>query len=356
MLSTLLSILLLILKIIGILLLVILGTILIVLLVPIRYQFAVSDKADEKLNAQAGISWLLSIISFRIQYAEKKVIYYLKIAGFTLRTNDSEYLRKKREKKIEKARRKRAARKKKAASKKNSSRPAAKPETVPKPDTSLLTEAETNDNTIKTEEKPSVVEAVKVEPEKELSIVREDSQTDSDNDSKKESQKEKKKTKHKDAKEQNIKKEEGIKEEKPSFMERIEKKMEGIGQKIEGLGGKIDQMKEKAEDFQIFKVLQIVKIAIFRILKHILPRKLNGWLRFGFDDPSLTGKITAAASIFYPKYRKSFTLEPDFQEKCLEGDCSGKGLIRLGYLLWVLITLLLKKEIRKVIKFILNKR
>ncbi len=62
-----------------------------------------------------------------------------------------------------------------------------------------------------------------------------------------------------------------------------------------------------------------------KLLIHMLPGKIQGRIKFGTDDPCLTGEILGAAGIFYPLYGKNFSIEPCFDQTVLEGTVSLRG-------------------------------
>lgn len=128
-----------------------------------------------------------------------------------------------------------------------------------------------------------------------------------------------------------------------------------IEERASQLKEKIGEYKAVAEEYQIKELIRLAKQTLLRILKHILPRHLSGWVHLGFDDPSITGNVTAIAAMFYPVYGKQFSFEPNFQTSCLEGEVRGGGKIRIGFFLWILIYLLTKKEVRRVIRLALKK-
>ena len=99
--ATFLSILLLILKIIGIILLVILALLCIILLVPVRYGFELSAPEGEEISIKADVGWLLHLINGRVSCLEKKLSYDVRILGIRLISNDPEYLEKKTQKRAE---------------------------------------------------------------------------------------------------------------------------------------------------------------------------------------------------------------------------------------------------------------
>ena len=76
-----------------------------------------------------------------------------------------------------------------------------------------------------------------------------------------------------------------------------------------------------------------VKQYIFRLIKHIRPRKLSGTVKYGFEDPSLTGKSLAVISIFYPVLPKDLEITPVFDDQVFECDLTVKGRFFLIILL-----------------------
>ena len=84
-----------------------------------------------------------------------------------------------------------------------------------------------------------------------------------------------------------------------------------------------------------------------KLLVHILPKKIVGYFKFGFDDPSTTGQVLEAIAIFYPLYRDDFKIIPMFYDEIIEVDISFKGRLRIFYADYIALTLWLnKKKIR----------
>lgn len=84
-----------------------------------------------------------------------------------------------------------------------------------------------------------------------------------------------------------------------------------------------------------------------KIVLHILPRKLSGNVIFGSGDPELTGKISAGAAMLYILYGNYLQFEPDFEEKRVEGDVLVSGRIRLGVLAWYALRVWFNKDFKK---------
>ncbi|MDO4324459.1 MAG: DUF2953 domain-containing protein [bacterium] len=92
-----------------------------------------------------------------------------------------------------------------------------------------------------------------------------------------------------------------------------------------------------------------------RILKHCLPRKINGAVTMGFEDPALTGNVLAVVAVLYPVYKNQLQVTPVFGENVLEGEFSCRGHIRFGTLLVLALRLLFDRNLRNLIKKFLRR-
>lgn len=98
------------------------------------------------------------------------------------------------------------------------------------------------------------------------------------------------------------------------------------------------------------QVLALATNRLKRMLKHILPRQLEGNLEFGSEDPSQTGMIYGAYAALYPKVGERFSFTPSFEEKKLNGQVSLKGKIVLGYLLLQVLAIIANRNTITVIR------
>lgn len=51
-------------------------------------------------------------------------------------------------------------------------------------------------------------------------------------------------------------------------------------------------------------------------------------LRYGFDDPSYTGKVLAALAVLYPFMSEDTEILPDFEHKVFQGDLQSAEKLR----------------------------
>lgn len=90
------------------------------------------------------------------------------------------------------------------------------------------------------------------------------------------------------------------------------------------------------------------------MLKFLKPKKLEITLQFGFEDPSLTGKILGAICMLYPFFEKHIDVTPDFENQVLKGKVYIKGCIRLVYVLIVILNMVLDKNVRITVKDVIK--
>lgn len=92
------------------------------------------------------------------------------------------------------------------------------------------------------------------------------------------------------------------------------------------------------------------KEEILRLLKKCKPRKLTGYLRIGFEDPSGTGKLLAALAVLRGMWDYRVEVTPDFEHSIFETEVTAKGHIRGLWLLRIGWKLMFDKDIRYAVE------
>lgn len=142
--------------------------------------------------------------------------------------------------------------------------------------------------------------------------------------------------------------------EKKRFFERIEYTFQTFCDKMNVLTEKKETIFAFLEDeihhAAFFKAIQTLK----RLLKRLRPRRFTGKVRFGFEDPSVTGKVLAVISMIAPFWEGSIDVEPEFDEKILTGELEIAGSIAVWKFAAFAVSLLMDKNIRKTIMHIRN--
>lgn len=130
-------------------------------------------------------------------------------------------------------------------------------------------------------------------------------------------------------------------------------KIKQTGERLSDLKDTIRILLEKKDRFLEFWRLKEhvrARAAIHKELMYLWkkarPRRMEGYLHFGCQDPSHTGLLMGAASILYAWYPEKFSLNPDFEQEILEGELFLKGHIRGIVFLCIAVRVLWNKDIR----------
>lgn len=119
---------------------------------------------------------------------------------------------------------------------------------------------------------------------------------------------------------------------------------------LEKICDKIKKVKKLLKSEQMKRTEAWVWKEIKALIFHIRPKKLQGNLRFGMEDPCLTGEILAVAGVFYPLYGEYFTIEPFFEKQILEGEVSFRGRIYGIYFALLAWRIFQNRDLRFIIK------
>lgn len=379
------QILLFILKILGITVLGILGLALFLLLIvlfwPVGYQAKASYHGQPYVRVDVG--WLFRMLHLKVVYENGELTKKLTLLGFSL---------KKREKKQKKVKRDR-----KAESRKN--RKAGQTKSPPADDVRLKNRIQhpehqelknrQSDNSEPKNRQPEYQESrnwqsddqelqnrqsEKVPPknQSEENVISEDVLADmiqSQDDEKpilqpevKDFDKDRQKPEAKTSSGRKVSKVRQIADKVKQVVEKIKvfvKKLPSIRKqlknKIKNIKEKIVKLKNKIRRFYEFLTLEENKTSfgyiwkLFKkMVKHVSPRKVKGYVRFGMEDPCTTGEILGAVAIFYGKYGKNIRVIPEFEEKCLEAELKLRGHMQLGVLGIHALRVLFSSEFRSL--------
>lgn len=92
------------------------------------------------------------------------------------------------------------------------------------------------------------------------------------------------------------------------------------------------------------------KTQLMRIAKSLSSQKFQVNLHLGFEDPAVLGEILAVWGMLYPFHQGRIDIVPEFGQTILEGDILLKGKISLFVYLKVALILFFDKNIKQLIK------
>lgn len=308
-----------ILKILGFLILFLilmfLSLLLAALFVPIRYR--ASGSIQENISITFGISWMFRLISFVGELKGKKIQWSVRIFGYP-------FLKSEREK---------------------SSGPEAERKSDRKTDRS--TENHENKNS-PGNWKPTVIERPQskeqtVTEEKSDEHVREKNESEEtvsplDTSEKTESVYSKNSEKY------------ASEEPEKEKQFRMPESLKTIKKHVSDLRMKKDRLMHFWNRNATGKTIEHGKKELCYLLRHISPRDFRGKIRFGLEDPAVTGQILGVLCVLQAFSGNHLEAEADFEKKVLEGMFSLKGHIRTCHFVGVFLRMLLDKHVRITVK------
>lgn len=288
-------ILLLILKMIGVIIAVILGILVllvcVVIFTPVRYQLDAScDGALDSLKVTGKVTWLLHLFRVDLIYEGRKLTWKIRAAWKRIKSE-------------------------------------------PEDDSALK------------EEVKDCEKELEEELEKELEELAESGVEERE----KESETSEKEKKASEKKSSQTTEKSGLSEktEKKHKADTIKCTIQKICDKIKLLSEKKEKIMEAVSDEVHKKAFIKTKNEVFKLLRRWKPKKLKADIHYGFEDPCLTGQVLAGLSVIYPFVGEHLEVEPDFENKVLEGSLQVKGNIRMFPIVCLLWNLVWCREVRK---------
>lgn len=141
---------------------------------------------------------------------------------------------------------------------------------------------------------------------------------------------------------------EKVKSRIKGFFRGIWNRLTGIIKRLVNIKNKVSLILDFVNDDMNKLGFRSTYETIRKLLKHILPRKLRSKLIFGTGDPCSTGQILGVFAILYSFYGDSLQITPDFENKVFRGSHYGRGRIRIWTLLIIVIKLLLDKKFKNL--------
>ena len=134
--------------------------------------------------------------------------------------------------------------------------------------------------------------------------------------------------------------------------------LEKLEQKIQA-GRRLKRKWESVKKFfrsKMFReALLHAKKEVLYFLKKAAPKKVTGIVRFGFNDPALTGETLGILGMIYGKLPKDLSIQPDFEQEILQGDVRMKGSFQAVTAAGIALRLFRDQNLRKTIRHFKHK-
>lgn len=121
---------------------------------------------------------------------------------------------------------------------------------------------------------------------------------------------------------------------KPGPIEKIQYTFSNFCDKIKEIRENIEYYKEVLLCDDIKELLKYAFMRLGKILKSIRPRKMQADIRFGTGSPDTTGYVFGLYGMVCPHLGKNVFVTPDFEQTILIGEFYAKGHITLFKVLW----------------------
>ncbi len=120
--------------------------------------------------------------------------------------------------------------------------------------------------------------------------------------------------------------------------------------KIADIRQNIQYYTEVLQEEETRQAFGLCREELLRLVRHVLPRKVRGNIRFGLEDPAATGQLFGLYCAFCQFPGWELAVEPDFEQPVLEGELEIKGKARGAAVLRAGWKLLRSRDIRHLIR------
>ncbi len=91
-----------------------------------------------------------------------------------------------------------------------------------------------------------------------------------------------------------------------------------------------------------------IKQTFFKLIKHVFPKRLEGEVEYGLDDPYLTGKVLEIFTFVYALTGDRLKVYPKWDEAIFRCKLDFSGRVIIIYTLFVICKLFLNKNFREL--------
>lgn len=345
-------IILLILKIAGIVLLSLLGIlillVLMVLFVPVRYN--ISADYHSRLTAKVKISWLLNVLRLKASYDNDLSVKAYALF-FKILDNNSDKAKKQKDREADKyiddmygedsgqddAGQYAGSRQNEAGSAGNSQDTAVQVEALEKTD-------EKASRSTSKEKLEEITKEADIKPHKES-----ESNSQYNNDNKHNKQSVSQPHKKKDLISRLKAAFNSVKDRLISIKNKLKKFIKAIADKKRSVEQKINDLKAIVNDEENKELVRLIKKELKELIKEITPVKYDVNVRYGCEEPYMTGRVLGVLAVIYGITGVQFNITPEFEQKVLEGDIYMKGRVRIYRLLLIALRMYKNNRFRKLV-------
>lgn len=132
----------------------------------------------------------------------------------------------------------------------------------------------------------------------------------------------------------------------------IVEKIKAIPQKLKNIGSKIKKVNQWIQDEQNRSAVRFVLGVVIGLLKKYGPKHMKADVAYGMEDPAATGQVLAVLSVLPFLYYDKVSIMPDFEAErfYIEGSWDIRGRIQVIHLLKAAIQIWRNPDVKHFIK------
>jgi hypothetical protein len=135
-----------------------------------------------------------------------------------------------------------------------------------------------------------------------------------------------------------------------TLLKRLRRKWDSFRRRLRDIRSTIRKWSQIAEDEYNRQAVSHIRKAVLRLLRCIMPRRLNLVLSYSTGSPDTTAQVFGILAMFPAGYTNRWRIHPDFEaeEAYAEGDMDIRGHFPIVRILAVLLGVLLDKKCRRL--------
>ena len=140
-----------------------------------------------------------------------------------------------------------------------------------------------------------------------------------------------------------------VKDKLISIKSKFKKLLKAIVDKKRSAWQKINDLKVIINDEENKELVRLIKKELKELIREITPVKYDVNVRYGCEEPYMTGRILGVIAVIYGITGVRFNITPEFEQKVLEGDIYMKGRVRIYRLLLIALRVYKNNRFRKLV-------
>lgn len=133
------------------------------------------------------------------------------------------------------------------------------------------------------------------------------------------------------------------------LVQKLQDRLRDIRSTLRGLYERLSYYKSIWDREETQRAFRLASAQLSKTMRHVLPRRTDVYAVIGTGDPASTGQILAAQGMLYPWLGDKVHIVPDFEEEHFEGEFHLRGHIRAGVLGFYVLRLMFDRDVRHFI-------